>query len=150
MVLILPSMSTSCVAYWPLTKPSIRDFSEQDEPVSTSGSSHVVFWKSWALRNDICRCRVRVRFSWGQKPRSRSDKWGLEDNKAWYGQEKKLRVNIAVFLCLSPSVCFSLTTETSTPFECESYILIKQCCGSSLITSIWHLESLLEMFQVHQ
>ena len=38
------------------------------------------------------------------QPRSRSAKWDLKDNTAWYGQEKKLWVNITVYICLPVSL----------------------------------------------
>ena len=41
---------------------------------------------------------------------------GLEDNTAFYGQEKKLWVNIAICLS-SPRPFVSQTSEASTPFE---------------------------------
>ena len=44
------------------------------------------------------------------RPRSWSAKWGLEDNIAWYGQEKKLCVNTAVSL-RSPSISVYLTPQ---------------------------------------
>ena len=40
----------------------------------------------------------------------RSDKWVLEDNTACYGQEKKLSVNIAIWLSLSLSLSVSHTS----------------------------------------
>ena len=52
---------------------------------------------------------------WVPRPRSRSAKWGLENNTAYYGQEKKLWVSIAVCLFLPPYVCLSHTTEALTP-----------------------------------
>ena len=42
---------------------------------------------------------------------------GFEVDMEWYGQEKKLWVNIVVCLCLPPPVCLSHTTEASNPFE---------------------------------
>ena len=62
--------------------------------------------------------------------RSRSIKWSIEDNTAWYGQEKKkLWVNIAVSLCLPVSV--SLPPQKIWPFlrEIKRYIYITKCCG---------------------
>ena len=46
---------------------------------------------------------------------ARSAKWGLEDNTACYGQEKKLWVNTAI--CLPPLARLSHTIEASTPYE---------------------------------
>ena len=42
------------------------------------------------------------------RPKSRSAKWGFEDNTGWDGQEKKLCVSIVVCLRLPPSVCLSV------------------------------------------
>ena len=65
------------------------------------------------------------------RPRNRSAQWGLENNIACYGQEKKLWVSIAVCVCLPPSVCLSHTTENLTPRRIEREIFIQKCCGSS-------------------
>ena len=47
----------------------------------------------------------------------RNAKWGLGDNAAWYGQEKKLWVNVAVSICLPLSICLSHTYRDLIPFE---------------------------------
>ena len=71
---------------------------------------------------------------WGQWPQvqqprpryGRSAKWGLEDNTACDGQEKKLWVNIAICLVSPhPHPSVSQTTEASTPYE-----RIKRCMYS--------------------
>ena len=61
-------------------------------------------------------------------PRSkRSVKWGLEGQ---YGQEKKLWINLAVFIHLPPSVFLSYTTEDLTPRKNKDvYIFITKRCG---------------------
>ena len=71
-----------------------------------------------------------------KQPRPKSSisaKWGLEDNSVCYGQEKKLRVNIAICLyVLSPFVHLFHSPQKLQPLsriKCKSYILIKQCYG---------------------
>ena len=124
---------TDGVAYWPLTEPSIRVFSEQDAPLWISGSSQMVDQKSRASWNEICRytCKGPCQLVWKwvesvppcsheerplvqrptttsfEYPRPRSDRSalsGFKDNTAWYGQVKKLWVNI---VSLPLSVYFS-------------------------------------------
>ena len=59
---------------------------------------------------------------------------GLEDNTAYYSQEKKLWVNMVICL-ISPRPSVSQTAEASTPFESikrSIYILIEKCCSSLL------------------
>ena len=57
----------------------------------------------WAFNWDQ-RSTAGLRLS-SSRPRSiRSAKWGLEDNIAWYGEEKKLWVNMAVSIRLILSV----------------------------------------------
>ena len=50
------------------------------------------------------------------RPRSRSAKWGLEDNTACCGQEKKLGVNTAICLA-SLRLSSSHNIEASIPYE---------------------------------
>ena len=69
------------------------------------------------------------------QPRSRKSAKlvGFEDNTAWYGQEKKLWVNMSS-LYLSPSIHPSLTHHRSfdSKKNKENYIFIKKCCSSSI------------------
>ena len=78
----------------------------------------------------------------GQRPtgRQRSANWGLKDNTAWYGQEKKkLWVNMAVNLRLrlSPSTSLSLQKLwTLSRIKCESYIPITKYDGFFIPSSL--------------
>ena len=125
-------------------------------------SSHVVYRKSWALWNDICRCRVRkvscqleavgVRVSWQSlrmpamlrstgppveylQPRSSSAKWGLKSNSVlWSREEVKGRYSS---LSLSPSVRLSHTLQRSDFYRKnkKTYIFSKR--GVALHSSLW-------------
>ena len=77
-------------------------------------------------------------------PRSRSAKWGSDDNIACYSQEKKkLWVNIVI--CLVSRLTLTLQNlQSLSRIKCESYILIKKYCPASFITldnmgSVQHL-----------
>ena len=71
---------------------------------------------------------------WVTRPWSWSAKWGLEDDTASYGQEKKLWVNIAV--CLPLSV--SHTTEALNPRIKRRIYFYKELLWFSLIMVIKH------------
>ena len=110
-------------------------FSAQDAPAKISGNSLVVKWKcvgvmKWYMQmptSDTDSLSLSFESAEGaptsgwaprwdkqptaglllstRRPRSRSTKWSLEDNAAWYGQEKmKSWVNVAVSIHLPPSV----------------------------------------------
>ena len=91
----------------------------------------MIYWKLWALWNNICRCLLIKESHWGPESEPacshwecpaggdgpqrslveypwlrsrRSAKWSLENNTVCYCQEK-LWVIIAIYLCLPPSVC---------------------------------------------
>ena len=55
--------------------------------------------------------------------RNRSAKWSVEDNTAWYGQEKKIWVNMAVSIRLPLSFCVSHTTEDLTPVKNKVWVI---------------------------
>ena len=69
-----------------------------------------------------------------QPRRGRSVNWGLEDNTACYCPEKKLSVNIAIYVSLR----LSHTTEilSLSKIKYESYVVIKKCCGSSSLKTV--------------
>ena len=70
---------------------------------------------------------------WVLRLRSRrSAKWGIENNTAWYDQEKKLWVSIAVCLVfLRPSIYH---TSQKLWLQEKDNILIKKSCGYSFIS----------------
>ena len=71
-------------------------------------------------------------------------KWGLENNTTWYGQEKKLWANITVCLCFpsSQSICLSLTIEALIPFKRNKdvCIFVKRKCHSFIPYATMQLE----------
>ena len=85
--------------------------------------AHVSQWQSWSLSLQSLRAPcwssgLKRASGWVpplRRSRSRSAKWGLDDNTAWYGQEK-LWVNITVCLCLPVSVCPSHVSQKVQPF----------------------------------
>ena len=60
---------------------------------------------------------VTHRTAHSRSPRSRSAKWGIEDNTAWYGQEKK-KLGVNTVVCIRFSISVSHTPgEAMTAFE---------------------------------
>ena len=77
------------------------------EPVSACGSRGNT--SEWLGQSPTELPKVGLRLSTPRPRRRRSAKSGLEGNSVWYGQEKKLWVNMTVSICLLPSVYFSHT-----------------------------------------
>ena len=97
------------------------------------------FWGS------VPQSRPKLASGWVHLPpllRSwRSTKWSLENNLAWFGQEK-LSFSITICLRHPPPVSFSLSYQwwPLSRIKCESYIFITKCYGHSssmYIYSLW-------------
>ena len=99
---------------------------------SVSGASASGWVPSWGQGTTVS---LQLSTTWSRS-RKRA-KWVLEDNTAWYGQEKKLWVSrVDCFrLPLSPSVYLSFIPQkvwSLSRIKCERYILyISRCYGHS-------------------
>ena len=111
------------VTYWPLTEPSIRDFSQQDAQMIYADAG-VRVEESFGVRVSWVSASLESTADIWLSTYSRKVEM-LSGALAWYGQEKKLRVNIAV--CFPLSVSLSLTTEALTPRRIKSlYIFYEE------------------------